>query len=56
MKTEILNQLKKCETLDQMLHVLKSNYDLSEKLGAMQKGMILTGVDKLVQIAQLEKK
>ena len=56
MKTEILNQLKKCDTLQQMLNVLSENYDLNNKLGAMQKGMILTGVDKLIQVAQLKEK
>lgn len=56
MKTEILNQLKKCDSLAQMFEVLQTNYDLNNKLGAMQKGMILTGVDKLIQVANLKEK
>lgn len=56
MKPEILNQLKKCDSLQQMLTVLETKYDLTQKLGAMQKGMILNGVDTLIQVANLKEK
>lgn len=56
MNAEKLTQFKKCDTLEQMFDVLKKNYVLDKKLGLLQKGAILTGMDKLIQVAQLEEK
>ncbi len=56
MNATVFEQLKKCETLDQMQNVLKENFDTTQKLGVMQKGMILTGISKLIEIAKLQPK
>lgn len=56
MKAEVLHQLKKCDSLAQMLEVLQLNYDLNQKLQTMQKGMILGGVDQLIKVANLKEK
>jgi hypothetical protein len=56
MNADKLTQFKKCDTLEQMFDVLKKNYVLDKKLGLLQKGAILTGMDKLIQVAQLEEK
>jgi hypothetical protein len=56
MNADKLAQFKKCDTLEQMFQVLEKNYVLNKKLGLLQKGAILTGMDKLIQVAQLEEK
>lgn len=56
MDAKVLDALKKCDTLHQMVQVLQTNFDTTKKLGTMQKGMILAGIDQLIEIAQLQPK
>lgn len=56
MNADKLAQFKKCDTLEQMFKVMQQNYILDKKLNLLQKGAILTGMDKLIQLAQLEEK
>lgn len=56
MNADKLNQFKKCDTLEQMFQVLEQNYVLNKKMGLLQKGAILTGLDKLIKVAGLEEK
>jgi len=56
MDAKVLDALKKCDTLHQMVQVLQGNFDTTKKLGTMQKGMILAGIDQLIEIAQLQPK
>lgn len=56
MDADILKALNKCETLQQMVNVISANYDTTQKLGVMQKGMILSGIDTVIQVAQLKPK
>lgn len=56
MKPEVVNALKKCDTLKQMVEVMEQNYETNEKLGLLAKGQILVGLGKLIDIAKLKPK
>jgi hypothetical protein len=49
--------LKKCETLGQVLDVVKKYYDVDNcTIGAITKGTIIVGLNKAVQITNCKPK
>ena len=44
------NELKNCTTINEAIQVTNKYYDLDSKLGAMSKGIVISGIPKLIKM------
>lgn len=54
---ENLNKkIKAAQTINEVLDVLNEYYDLDERLGLMNKGVVITGFQKAIKICGIKKR
>jgi len=50
------DELRECNTLNEMFDVLNQHYNLDEKLGVLYKGIVLSSLPRLIKAAGIKKR
>jgi len=55
-KEDMATELREAQSLNEVLRVMNKYYDLDQKLGVMSKGIVLTGLQKVIKLTNTKER